>query len=461
MTRLTAHFPNELWIAIFSHVDRLSLRAPHLASRLFHDLVHPLLFHTVDFHPFRASTKGTTMVYNAFAGQHEVVHNVRRFEAMCADPGVAPHVRRCAFSSFHRSTVDPAPVHRAFFTAFMQLVRIRHLELFHVRIDAHALRALGAFELLGSVRVTGCELRLSDGEAEGLTGSVRVESMACAIGGTPEYVRAAGGHRWVQVLDRTILEALVIPFFDPTVFFEQCVSDPVAWLMRRLHTLRVSLRLDWGLLHAFAAFIPHLRTLELHEWPAAPPEPGSELVLLRGIDSYEGPHCCLPHFPATASPTTPGDVCAPDVLQQCLVFFPSLLELHLKVHDISWLAMIHPIVNVHTCETFLTELAHPQSEFCRHRSLEKFCFVWNTVGRYALTSDRDGDDSDADDEGEDDVLFHPIRLDMARASRVAFADRLPRLRALWIRNPVSDYLWTTDCVGDRYRDAALQVNGAF
>ncbi|KAJ7934768.1 hypothetical protein B0H13DRAFT_2305220 [Mycena leptocephala] len=86
-------FPNELWLEVFSHLPRDTLKAVSLAYRTFHRLSRPALFRDFKFHPYAVHIDSG----GALAGlppSADVNRSLERLNFWCSDE-IAPFVRIC------------------------------------------------------------------------------------------------------------------------------------------------------------------------------------------------------------------------------------------------------------------------------------------------------------------------------------------------------------------------------
>ncbi|KAJ6546769.1 hypothetical protein DFH09DRAFT_890868, partial [Mycena vulgaris] len=80
----------ELWVEVFNHLPRTSLKDVSSTYRTFSRILRPLGFSDFDFHPYAIGAVGSRLLPSAA----EVKRSFERLKIWCS-PEIAPLVRSC------------------------------------------------------------------------------------------------------------------------------------------------------------------------------------------------------------------------------------------------------------------------------------------------------------------------------------------------------------------------------
>ncbi|KAJ7776944.1 hypothetical protein DFH07DRAFT_731415, partial [Mycena maculata] len=90
--------PNELWLEVFHHLPRQSLKNVSLTYQKFKGISRLLLFAHLDFHPYAVGAKGDVLL---LPQAKEVTRSLKRLDLWFSDE-IAPLVRSCNISPWRK-----------------------------------------------------------------------------------------------------------------------------------------------------------------------------------------------------------------------------------------------------------------------------------------------------------------------------------------------------------------------
>ncbi|KAF7357259.1 hypothetical protein MSAN_01321100 [Mycena sanguinolenta] len=324
------HIPVEVWLQVFSLLDRDDLISLHHASRSFHRLSRPLLFKHFHFYPYAAISYSRTYSEFLIPGEVEIKRTIRRLRFWASDD-VAPlfkecMVAPCEITSSQRGRYaachDGDVLLRVFVELLPRFINLRKLSACSIKFGQLFIDALMSLPNLKEIESAKCAI--SEVAASHL---LKVERLSFLEAG-------AGAQQWLSIVDPQMLTHL-------SLFSENAVTgilnaDNTTPLFPNVVTLVVNvywLNEDMLALHRF----PAVRAAHI----VIPMEltRSSTASFFPLLDTYRGP----PEFLIFLDSRSPLrrlqiDSCRParveKILQSCTHMLRSITELNLSFHGL-------------------------------------------------------------------------------------------------------------------------------
>ncbi|KAJ6555046.1 hypothetical protein DFH09DRAFT_1494165 [Mycena vulgaris] len=211
-------FPDELWVEVFNHLPKTSLKDVSSTYRTFSRILRPLVFSDFDFHPYALGAVGRRLLPSA----GEVERSFERLNFWCSLE-IAPLVRSCKITPWQKlgpvwsawtfsDTDAPYILLAALFDRLSCFVRLQTLYALHV--DFTQIGVVGLCRLPVLTRLYIYDFNVAAGERIDTTGlSLRLSSFILYR----EIDSAEGVDHWIALLDPDHLREMDVTL-NPHVF---------------------------------------------------------------------------------------------------------------------------------------------------------------------------------------------------------------------------------------------------
>ncbi|KAF7357273.1 F-box domain-containing protein [Mycena sanguinolenta] len=206
--------PVEVWLQVFSILDRGDWIFLHRVSRAFHRISRPLLFKHLHFYPYAAVPYyGRTTPEFLIPGEVEIKRTIRRLRFWTSDD-VAPLVRECTVApqtigSAERGSYaachDGDVLLRTFVQLLPRLTNLRKLSAFSVEFKQPFIDALVSVPNLKEIELGSCVTK------EGITADHQLNVERLSFLDADRYgYETVGAQNWFSIVDMQMLTHLCL-----------------------------------------------------------------------------------------------------------------------------------------------------------------------------------------------------------------------------------------------------------
>ncbi|KAJ6450082.1 hypothetical protein C8R45DRAFT_121569 [Mycena sanguinolenta] len=282
--------PVEVWLEVFSILQRSHLLVLHHVSHSFHRITRPLIFKHFHFHPY-AGIDGHITGYYLLPDESEIRRTVRRLRFWASDE-VAPLVKDCSVSPW-----DAWPIYTSchngdvllttFFDLLPRFTNLRKLSASYVKFKQPFLDAIVSLPNLKEIELGKCSVD------QNITIGLPVKAERLTFLRLDNFLHKdelTGMQRWSAMVERSVLTNLSLLCVNAVTTFLDVDTVPLP----NITTLNAYIHRDIGALHRF----PGVRDLGIFMDVMAFPHGIASLFPL--LEKYHGPPEFLPFIDSCA-----------------------------------------------------------------------------------------------------------------------------------------------------------------